>query len=113
MQWCKHLGGVQVSGVSHGGGVVAVVPVFDDGVKEFREHLGGTEDRVKCLFFFFKQYKILKSKNNFEPLIKIMLSVLDEGKYSFQGIYPVNQILTFVSNCNPTEEVKGLQCSLP
>lgn len=41
-----HLGGIQVSGVRHGSGVVAVVPVFDDGVKEFSKNLRGTGDRV-------------------------------------------------------------------
>lgn len=39
---CKHLGGIQVSGVCHGSGVVAVVPVFDDRVKEVSKHLEGT-----------------------------------------------------------------------
>lgn len=43
----KHLGGIQVSGVCHGSGVVAVVPVFDDGVKELSKHLEGTADKVK------------------------------------------------------------------
>lgn len=40
--WCKHLRRIQVSGVCHGSGVVAVVPVFDDRVKEVSEHLEGT-----------------------------------------------------------------------
>ncbi len=44
---CKHLGRIQVSGVYHGSGVVAVVPVFDDGVKELSIHLKGTVDKVK------------------------------------------------------------------
>lgn len=39
MLWCKHLGGVQVGGVSHGSGVVAVVPVFDNWVQEFSKDL--------------------------------------------------------------------------
>lgn len=45
--WGKHLGGIQVSGVCHGSGVVAVVSVFDDGVKELSKHLEGTVDKVK------------------------------------------------------------------
>lgn len=45
--WYEHLGSIQVSGVFHGSGVVAVVPVFDDRVKEFSKYLEGTVDRVK------------------------------------------------------------------
>lgn len=46
---CQHLGGIQVGGMCHGSGVVAVVPVFDDGVEEFSKHLEGTLDRVKVV----------------------------------------------------------------
>lgn len=47
--WVGHLGRVQVGGVGHGFGVVAVVPVFDDGVEEFSKHLQGqnTKSEVK------------------------------------------------------------------
>lgn len=38
----QHLGGVQISGVGHGSGVVTIVPVFDDRVEEVSEHLEGT-----------------------------------------------------------------------
>lgn len=46
----EHLGGIQVSRVCHGSGVIAVVPVFDDGVKEVGKHLEGTSDKVKRCF---------------------------------------------------------------
>lgn len=42
---CEHLRGIQVSGVRHGFGVVAVVPVFDYRVKEVSKHLQGTNSR--------------------------------------------------------------------
>lgn len=45
-QCCEDLGGVQVGGVRHGFGVVAVVPVLDDRVKEVGEHLRGTADTL-------------------------------------------------------------------
>ena len=43
----KHLGGVQVGRVFHDFGVVAVVPVLDDGIKEVSKHLQGTVSKVK------------------------------------------------------------------
>ena len=33
------LGGVQVSGVLHGFGIVAIVSILDDWIKQFSEHL--------------------------------------------------------------------------
>lgn len=44
--WCEDLGGIQVSGVYHGSGVVAVVPVFDDRVEEVSKHLQGTGNNI-------------------------------------------------------------------
>lgn len=38
------LGGVQIGGVRHGSGVIAIVPVLDDGVKEVGEHLRAAAD---------------------------------------------------------------------
>lgn len=38
----SNLRGIQVGGVCHGSGVVAVVPVLDDGVKELSKHLEDT-----------------------------------------------------------------------
>lgn len=46
MQQSGDLGGVQVGGVRHGSGVVAVVPVLDDWVKEVGEHLRGAADTL-------------------------------------------------------------------
>lgn len=46
VQQSGDLGGVQVGGVRHGSGVVAVVPVFDDWVKEVCEHLSGAADTL-------------------------------------------------------------------
>lgn len=45
-QCCEDLGGVQVGGVRHGFGVVAVVPVLDDWVKEVGEHLRGAANTL-------------------------------------------------------------------
>lgn len=42
-----HLGGVQISGVFHGSGVVAVVPVDDHRIKQVGEHLWGKEHEVE------------------------------------------------------------------
>lgn len=49
-QCCEDLGGVQVGGVRHGSGVVAVVPVLDDRVKEVGEHLRGAADTLGAGF---------------------------------------------------------------
>lgn len=43
----RYLAGVQVGGVLHGAGVVAVVPLFDDGVKQVCEYL---KTDTKCIY---------------------------------------------------------------
>lgn len=55
----EHLGGIQVSGVRHGSGVVAVVPVFDDRVKEFSEHLI-EEQQTESVWFQKEEGKQIK-----------------------------------------------------
>lgn len=44
------LGGIQVSGMCHGSGVIAVVPVFDDRVKEFSKYL---QEDIKMFSLYY------------------------------------------------------------
>lgn len=41
--WEYYLTGIQVGGVFHGIGVIAIVPLFDDGVQQFCKYLRQTQ----------------------------------------------------------------------